>query len=74
MFERKYWEQISPDELFSLVKSTENKQFVINTLRTLSYDHNWTEKIIAQVEKGFIETRCFVSCMAKAIQPQSYLE
>jgi len=68
------WNNIDSDELYRRVASDENRQVVLKVMRTLTHDPVWTNLIIEAVESGRIETRCFVSWLARELQPKAYLE
>ena len=69
-----FWKSVEPEVLFRAIADEENLDFVIRVLRTLTPDPVWTRQIVEQVEAGDIETRCFVSWLARELQPQTYLE
>lgn len=69
-----FWESVSSEELWSLVGDKENREFVARILKTLTVDPVWTERIIQEVESNHIETRCFLSWIARELQPKTYLE
>lgn len=69
-----FWNKIDSDELYGRVASDENRRAVLKVMRTLTPDPIWTSRIIEAVEYGRIETRCFVSYLARELQPKAYLE
>jgi predicted O-methyltransferase YrrM len=68
------WQNIEPDDLYRQVAADENCRFVLEIMRTLVLDPVWTAPIIEAVESKRIETRCFVSWLARELQPKAYLE
>lgn len=69
-----FWKSIEPQDLYRVVADEENRKHVVKILKILSLDPAWTERIIQQVESGGIETRCFLSWLARELQPKAYLE
>lgn len=69
-----FWNNVDSEELYRRVASDENRQAVLKVMKTLSFDPVWTNCIIEAVESGRIETRCFVSWLARELQPKAYLE
>ena len=69
-----FWRTVEPQDLFRAVAHEENRTFVISVLRALTPDPVWTKRTIIQVELSWIETRCFVSWLARELQPKAYLE
>lgn len=69
-----FWQNIEPEELYNQVAADENCQFVLKVMKTLTLDPVWTVPIIEAVESKRIETRCFVSWLARELQPKNYLE
>lgn len=69
-----FWRDIKPSELYDRVTEDENCCFVIETMRNLTFDPVWTTLIIESVASKRIETRCFVSWLARELQPKTYLE
>lgn len=70
----RFWAEVSDDQLLAAVSETENVSFVMDVFRRLSPDPKWTKLALAQLEKGHVETRCFISWLAREIQPANYLE
>ncbi|RLC95209.1 MAG: hypothetical protein DRI40_06310 [Chloroflexi bacterium] len=68
------WKAIDPGQFFEAVAEDENTEFVVGVMRRLTVDPVWTESVIQLVESKRIETRCFVSWLAREMQPQTYLE
>jgi predicted O-methyltransferase YrrM len=68
------WPSIEPEELYAQVASDENCQFVLSVMGRLYPDPNWTAPIVEAVEAGRIETRCFISWLARELRPRTYLE
>ncbi len=68
------WQNIRSEDLYREVSAKENLQFVLDVMRILDSDPIWSSPIIESVEAGLIETRCFVSWLARELQPKSYLE
>jgi predicted O-methyltransferase YrrM len=69
-----FWQSINPEELYEQVASEENCRFVLRVIKSLLADPNWTAPIIEAVESKRIETRCFISWLARELQPKTYLE
>jgi len=69
-----FWQSIRSEELYQQVAADENCQFVLKIMRALLPDPVWTAPIIEAVESKRIETRCFVSWLARELQPKTYLE
>lgn len=68
-----FWRSVEPADLFRLVADEEGKS-VVRILKTLTYDPVYTKLILEQVESKRLETRCFVSWLARGLQPKTYLE
>jgi predicted O-methyltransferase YrrM len=68
------WQNIKSEELYQQVAADENCQFVLKIMRALLPDPIWTAPIIEAVESKRIETRCFISWIARELQPKTYLE
>lgn len=69
-----FWNSVEPADLFQSVSAEENRKYVVRVLRSLTPDRVWTNIIAEQVEAGHIEVRCFVSWLARKLQPRAYLE
>jgi len=69
-----FWQNIKSEELYQQVAADENCEFVLKIMRALLPDPVWTAPIIEAVESKRIETRCFVSWLARELQPKTYLE
>jgi len=69
-----FWQNIKPEELYRQVTADENLQAVLKIMRALASDPVWTAPIIEAIESGHLETRCFVSWLARELQPKTYLE
>ena len=69
-----FWQSINPEDLYEQVASDENCRFVLGVMKSLLADPNWTAPIIEAVESKRIETRCFVSWLARELRPKAYLE
>jgi predicted O-methyltransferase YrrM len=69
-----FWKSITSNKLFSFIGEKENIDHTLSILAKLTFDPIWTPQIISQLERGKLETRCFVSWFAKTILPHSYLE
>lgn len=69
-----FWQNITPEDLYNEVASEENRRFVLDVMKTLARDPVWTNPIVEAVEGGQAETRCFVSWLARELQPKNYLE
>jgi predicted O-methyltransferase YrrM len=69
-----FWNDIDAEELYRRTAMDENRQVVVDVMRTLTPDPIWTNIIIEAVESGRIETRCFISWLARELQPKFYLE
>ncbi|MCB0353076.1 MAG: class I SAM-dependent methyltransferase [Bdellovibrionales bacterium] len=69
-----FWEAIEEEELFRLISAESNRATVIESLRLLTPDPLWTERIIKFVENGSVETRCVLSWLAFHLKPRNYLE
>ncbi|MEJ7848051.1 MAG: class I SAM-dependent methyltransferase [Pyrinomonadaceae bacterium] len=68
------WQNIKLEDLHQEVAADENLHFVLNVMKTLLADPVWTAPIVERVESGQIETRCFISWLARELQPKAYLE
>lgn len=68
------WASIKPEELYEQIASDENCQFVLSVMGRLLPDSNWTAPIVAAVESKRVETRCFISWLARELRPKTYLE
>lgn len=66
--------RLTPTELADVVVSSENRDFTIRTMRTLSPDPVWSDQITAQVEAGSVETRSVIAFLARELNPRTYLE
>lgn len=71
---RIFWQSIEPEELYGEVASDENRRFVLGIMNSLVPDPNWTAPIIKAVESKRVETRCYVSWLARELRPKTYLE
>lgn len=69
-----YFKSVTAEEFIKDVSSEDNRKFVTETMEKLTADPIWSERIISEIGKGHIETRCFVAWLAKTIQPATYLE
>lgn len=69
-----FWQNINSEELYQQVAADENCRFVLKVMRALLPDPVWTTPIIEAVESKRIETRCFVSWLARELRPKTYLE
>ncbi len=69
-----FWRDIEPEELRRQAAADENCRFVLKVMKTLTCDEKWTKPIVEAVEAGRVETRCFVSWLAREMQPKNYLE
>jgi predicted O-methyltransferase YrrM len=69
-----FWQGIKSEELYGQVASDENRQFVLGIMKSLLPDPMWTAPIIEAVESGRVETRCFISWLARELRPKTYLE
>ena len=69
-----FWKDLTAEEFYRKVASDENRGAVIDVMKTLTADAVWTNPIIEAVKAGRIETRCFVSWLARELQPKNYLE
>jgi predicted O-methyltransferase YrrM len=69
-----YWKSLEPESLFRAVDDEENRRFVVDVMNALTTDPEWTNLILSLVESGRIETRGFVSWLAREMQPKTYLE
>lgn len=70
----RFWESVDPAELFRAMAADENRAFVQRTLKTLTYDPVWTDRILEQVGSGSVELRCVLSWLAQEMRPRAYLE
>lgn len=61
-----YWRSARPEDLFAAVAEEENRDFVARTMRRLAWDRQTTDVILDFVSSGRIETRCFVSWLARS--------
>lgn len=69
-----FWQNIESEELYRQVAVDENRQFVLKIMSALHPDPVWTAPIVEAVESKRVETRCFVSWLARELQPKAYLE
>jgi len=69
-----FWKSVDPEDLFQAVTEEENRKFVVRILKALTPDPVWTKRTIEQVESKRIEMRCFISWLARELQPRTYLE
>jgi len=69
-----FWKSVEPEYLFQAVADEENRNFVISILQALTPDPLWTARIVEQVDSKRIETRCFISWLARELRPKTYLE
>lgn len=69
-----FWQGIKSEKLYGQAASDENRQFVLGVMKSLLPDPKWTGPIIEAVESGRIETRCFISWLARELRPKTYLE
>ena len=69
-----FWQNIDSDELYKRVAADENREAVLRIMKTLTLDPVWTAPIIETVTAKRIETRCFLSWLAREMQPKNYLE
>jgi predicted O-methyltransferase YrrM len=65
---------MTPTEFADAVVSSENRDFTIRIMKTLSPDPVWSDQITDQVEAGNVETRGVIAFLARELNPQSYLE
>lgn len=68
------WQNIKPEELYQRVAAEDNRRAVLRIMRALLPDPIWTTPIVEAVEAGRVETRCFVSWLARELRPKAYLE
>jgi hypothetical protein len=66
--------RMTPAEFADAVVSSENRDFTIRTMRTLSPDPVWSDQITDQVEAGNVETRSVIALLARELNPRTYLE
>ena len=69
-----FWQNIDEKNIYKKVSTKENRQFVVQTMESLESDPIWTEPIIELIKSKKVETRCFISWLAKELQPVNYLE
>lgn len=69
-----FWKSVEMDELLCLVADEDNTKFVARTLRRLTPDPVWTNRIINDIESDRIGLHCFMSWLARELQPKAYLE
>lgn len=69
-----FWQNIDSEELYNRVATDENRQSVMQIMNKLTLDPVWTAPIIEAVQAKRIETRCFLSWLAREMQPKNYLE
>ncbi len=69
-----FWQNVESEKFYRQVAADENRQFVLKIMRDLVPDPVWTQPIIEAVESKRIETRCFVSWLARELLPKTYLE
>lgn len=69
-----FWKFITSKEMFSLIGGKENIDHTKAILQKLTFDPEWTPQIISHLDSGKLETRSFVSWLAKTILPSHYLE
>lgn len=56
------------------VVSSENRDFTIRTMKTLSPDPVWSDHITSQIDAGHVETRSVIAFLARKLNPRTYLE
>jgi predicted O-methyltransferase YrrM len=69
-----FWQKTEREEIYRQAATDENREFVLEVMRTLQPDPIWTAPIIEMIESKQIETRCFISWLANELQPKIYLE
>jgi predicted O-methyltransferase YrrM len=65
---------ITAEELFASTSAAENRDFVLRTLKRLTPDPIWSQKIVTDIEAGGVDVRCFVAWLARQLAPEAYLE
>lgn len=69
-----FLESATPHDLFQAVADEENRAFVRTVLDALTFDPQWTRRVLAQVAAGGIDVRCVLSWLARELRPGTYLE
>lgn len=70
----RFLESATPHDLFQAVADEENRAFVRTVLDALTFDPQWTRRVLAQVAAGGIDVRCVLSWLARELRPETYLE
>lgn len=65
---------MTQSEFTDAVASSENRDFTVRTMRALSADPVWTDRIVERIEVGDVETRIVIAFLARELSPRTYLE
>lgn len=66
--------QLSKEKIFEDIKRDDHISFVKNIMTNCADDGIYHNKVLSMLDRGEIETRCFVSYFAKNMSPKTYLE
>ena len=68
-----FWKSMEPEELLRAIADEENRRHVEKAMQSLTIDPVYSGLIIEQVESKRIELRCFISWLARELQPRNFL-